>query len=108
MGEASVFDAYRAGRALDGQLQHGDALQAVAFDDISGVGWVLTKVELVLLTDGVISERVPLESLSGEVTKQPAGLDVRVRDDTKGTVLIAAFRRSNKFTDLLEQLLASR
>jgi hypothetical protein len=105
MPEVSVFDAYRASRALEGQLADGDALQVVATDDVTRNYWCLTKQELVVLKDDKIVSRVALERLQGEVRDTANGTEVRVTDATGGAVLIAGFRRANKLTAQLAAML---
>ena len=52
-----MFDAYRANKALEGQLRPGDSLQIVAVDDVTGDYWVVTRLEVILLSDGEIKSR---------------------------------------------------
>jgi hypothetical protein len=104
--EVSVFDAYRASRALEGQLADGDALQVVATDDVSRNSWCLTKQELVVLDGDVIVSRIAFDRMHGEVRPAATGTEVRVRDAKGGPVLIASFRRANTLTSRLVAILA--
>ena len=101
-----MFDAYRANRALAGHLAEGDALQVVASDDVTRNYWCVTKQDLIVLQADRILGRVPLERLHGEVRSTPSGTEVRVTDTKGGPVLIASFRRANKLTRHLADLLA--
>jgi len=96
-----MFDAYRANKALEGQLRPGDSLQAVAVDDVTGDYWVVTGHEVVVLSGGEIRTRFELDALKGEVSTTSAGVEVRLRNMTTGELSIAAFRRSNKVTERL-------
>jgi hypothetical protein len=108
MPETSVFDAYRANRALQGHLADGDALQALAGDDVTRNYWCLTQRELVVLKGDTIVARLPLERMHGEVRSTPNGTEVRVTDTKGGPVLIASFRRANKLTTKLAAMLSGR
>ena len=101
MPEVSVFDAYRANKALEGQLRPGDSLQVVAVDDVTGDYWVITAHEVIVLADGEIKARFELEQLHGEVSERPSGVEVRLRDTTTGELNIASFRRANRVTQRL-------
>ena len=105
MPETSVFDAYRASRALAGHLADGDELQAVASDDVTRHYWCLTKQELVVLKGDQIVGRLPFERMHGEVRSTSSGTEVRVTDTKGGPVLIASFRRANKVTKQLAAML---
>jgi hypothetical protein len=105
MPETSVFDAYRANRALEGRLAEGDSLQVVASDDVTRNYWCLTKRELVVLTGEAIVARLPLERLHGEIRSTSSGVEVRVTDTKGGPMLIASFRRANKLTTKLATFL---
>jgi hypothetical protein len=107
MPEATVFDAYRAAKAIDGHLREGDSLQHVAVDDVTGDYWITTAHELILVADSAIKVRYPFERLRGEVTTSAAGVDVRVRDAGGQGLSIASFRRPNKVTERLATLLAA-
>jgi len=96
-----VFDAYRANKALEGHLHPGDSLQVVAVDDVTGDYWVVTGQEVIVVSDAEIRSRFDLEGLRGEVTENPAGVEVRLRDATTGALSIAAFRRPNRLTQRL-------
>ena len=100
-----MFDAYRASRALEGQLADGDALQVVAADDVTRSYWCLTKQELVVLDGDVIVARIAFDRMHGEVRTAPSGTEVRVSDGKGGPVLIASFRRANKLTAQLSTML---
>src|SRR3954451_22570359 len=100
MPEASVFDAYRANKALEGHLRPGDNLQVVAVDDVTGDYWVVTGQEVIVLSDGDIRSRFDLDQLQGEVSETAAGVEVRLRDSAGG-LSIAAFRRPNRVTERL-------
>ena len=100
-----MFDAYRANKALEGQLRPGDSLQLVAVDDVTGDYWVLTGEELIVLADGQIRTRFDLDDLNGEVATTPAGVEVRLRGRSTTELSIAAFRRPNKVTERLAALL---
>src|SRR3954471_20182827 len=106
MPEANMFDAYRANKALEGQLRPGDSLQAVAVDDVTGDYWVVTGHEVVVLSGGEIRTRFELDTLKGEVSTTSAGVEVRLRNTT-GELSIAAFRRSNKVTERLSAQLGN-
>src|SRR5690348_5201381 len=108
MPEVSVFDAYRASRALEGHLADGDSLQVVASDDVTRNYWCLTKQDLIVLKGNEIVARVPLERVHGEVRSTSNGTEVRVTDTKGGPVLIASFRRANKLTNQLAALLAGQ
>ena len=101
MPEANVFDAYRANKALDGQLRPGDSLQVVAVDDVTGDCWVVTGLEVIVVADGEIRSRFDLDKLQGEVSQTAAGVEVRLRAPVTGTLSIAAFRRPNRVTERL-------
>jgi hypothetical protein len=105
--EASVFDAYRANKALEGQLRPGDSLQVVAVDDVTGDYWVVTGEEVIVLGDGEIRSRLDLDTLQGEVSQTAAGLEVRLRNAITGALSIAAFRRPNRVTERLSAELGS-
>ena len=96
-----MFDAYRANKALEGQLRPGDSLQVLAVDDVTGDYWVVTCHEVVILTDGAIKARFELDAIHGEVSETPAGVEVRLRDATTGALSIASFRRPNRVTQRL-------
>lgn len=99
-----MFDVYRAKRALSGRLAEGDQLVAVAVDDVTKKPWVLTSGELIVLSEGAIEVRISLDQLAGTVTESSTIVDVRVRD-AAGEVWLGAFKRRNKLTSHLEQLL---
>jgi len=99
-----VFDAYRANKALDGQLRPGDSLQVVAVDDVTGDYWVVTGLEVIVVADGEIRSRFDLDRLQGEVSSTATGVEVRLRDPATGTLSLAAFRRSNRVTERLAAL----
>lgn len=101
-----MFDAYRANKALEGQLRPGDSLQAVAVDDVTGDYWVVTGQEVVVISGGDIRTRFDLEVLNGEVSTTSAGVEVRLRNMTTGDLSIGAFRRPNKVTERLKAQLA--
>ena len=105
MPEANVFDAYRANKALEGQLRPGDSLQVVAVDDVSGDYWVITGQEVVVISGGDIKARFDLDSLQGDVSTTPNGVEVRLRNTVTGALSIAAFRRPNRVTEKLAALL---
>jgi hypothetical protein len=98
--EVSVFDAYRASRALKPHLAADDRIELVASDDITSDYWVLTRQELFVLRGDTISRRLPLEHGAVSLRTTAAGVELRVRDTRGGAPLaIASFRRGNKFTD---------
>jgi hypothetical protein len=103
-----VFDAYRASKALEGHLRDGDRLRLVALDDVSGDYWVVTDHELIVISNGEITARFPLEPISGAVSSTATGVEVRVRSAAKPDTSIASFRRPNKVTDRLSSLLAPK
>jgi len=105
MPEANVFDAYRANKALEGQLRPGDSLQVVAIDEVSGDYWAITAQELVIIAAGAIKTRFDLDTLQGEVSTTPSGVEVRLRTAGTGELNIAAFRRPNRVTERLAALL---
>jgi hypothetical protein len=107
MPEASVFDAYRANKALEGRLRPGDSLQLVAVDDVTGDYWVITGQEVIVLGDGEIKSRFDLEQLQGDVSETATGVEVRLRDATTGGLSIAAFRRANRVTERLSAQLGN-
>jgi len=100
-----VFDAYRANKALDGQLRPGDSLKHVAIDDVSGDYWVITDHEVVVLADATIKARFGFDEVHGAVTQTAAGIEVRLRHPVTGALSIAAFRRPNRVTERLSALL---
>lgn len=101
-----MFDAYRAGKALEGHLRDGDSLQQVAVDDVTGDYWVVTHHELIVVAGSEIKARYPFEVLQSEVHESAAGVDVRVRAVPAGgqPMAIASFRRPNKVTARLASL----
>ena len=100
-----MFDAYRANKALDGQLRPGDKLQLLAVDDVTGDYWVVTGLEVIVVSNGEIKSRFDLDTLQGEVSGTPAGVEVRLRDPATGALSLAAFRRPNRVTERLAGLL---
>jgi hypothetical protein len=102
----TVFDAYRASKALEGHLSEGDSMQNVAVDDVSRDYWVITGHELILLADTVIKVRYPLDQLAGEVVTTQTGVEVRVRAG-KTELAIASFRRPNKVTERLAAIVGA-
>src|SRR3954451_11271970 len=77
MAEVSVFDAYQVQRALRGHLAEDDAMEMLARDDATGVYWVLTRRELVLVKDNRIGDRIPRDRLPG--TLEVTALSVTAR-----------------------------
>ena len=96
-----MFDAYRANKALEGQLRPGDSLQVVAVDDVTGDYWVVTGHEVIVLAGSEIKARFELGELHGEVSETATGVELRVRDATTGSLSIASFRRPNRVTQRL-------
>ena len=68
-----MFDAYQVQRALRGHLAAGDALETLARDDATGVFWVLTGPELVLVKDLEIDERIPRDAPRGRDRRHRRG-----------------------------------
>jgi len=102
-----VFDAYRANKALEGQLRPGDSLKVVAVDEVTGDYWVITCYELIVLAGSEIKARFELTQVHGAVSETPAGVEVRLRDATTGALSIAAFRRPNRVTQRLSEQLGN-
>ena len=102
-----MFDAYRANKALEGQLRPGDSLQVVAVDDVTGDYWVITGHEVIVLAGAEIKARFELEHVRGEVSRTPNGVEVRLRDTKTGALSIAAFRRTNRVTERLSEQLGN-
>ncbi len=103
MSEVSVFDAYQVQRALRGHLADGDAMETLARDEATGTYWVLTHLELVLVDDGQITDRLPRESLAGSVEVNEVAVTVRLRgSEAKG--LVGTFRKPNRLTNALADL----
>jgi len=102
-----VFDAYRANKALNGHLRPGDSLQLVAVDDVTGDYWVITGLEVIAIADGEIRSRFDLDKLQGEVSTTATGVEVRLRDRATGALSLAAFRRANRVTERLADLLGA-
>ena len=100
-----MFDAYQVQRALREHLADDDALETLARDDATGVFWVLTRRELVLLADLQIAERVPRAALAGEVETTDVGVTVRLRAGEGRKALLGTFRKPNRFTRALGEVL---
>lgn len=101
-----MFDAYRASRALKPHLADDDTIELVASDDITSDYWVLTSRELVILRGDVITTRLPLEHGAVAARSSAGGLELRVRDTRGGApLLIASFRRANKLTTRITEVM---
>jgi hypothetical protein len=105
MAEVSVFDAYQVQRALRGHLADGDALETLARDDATGVFWVLTRRELILVEDLQPGERVAREALAGDAETTDVGVTVRLRGSDGRKALVGTFRKPNRLTNALAELL---
>ena len=103
-----MFDAYRASRALKPHLAADDAIEFVASDDITSDYWVLTHRELIILRGDTIATRLPLDNGAVALRPSAGGVEVRVRDTRGGApTLIASFRRANKLTDRITEVMRS-
>ena len=96
-----MFDAYRANKALEGQLRPGDSLQVVAVDDVTGDYWVITHHEVIIVAGGQIRSRFELDQVHGDVAETSTGVEVRLREAGSGALSIASFRRPNRVTQRL-------
>lgn len=99
-----MFDAYQVQRALRGHLADGDAMETLARDDATGVFWVLTSQELVLVKDMQIADRLPRAQLSGEVERTEVAVTARVRGADAKTLLMGTFRKPNRLTHALAEI----
>lgn len=97
---------WRIRGALRGQLAPGDAIRAVARDEIGRDYWVLTDHELIQVKGGAITQRMPLTGAVGSVTMQPpAGVTVRLSSRRTGDKqMLTSFRRPNDVTRRLADL----
>lgn len=100
-----MFDAYQVQRALRGHLAAGDALETLARDDATGVFWVLTGLELVLVKDLEIDERIPRDALEGEIDVTDVGITVRLRGTDTRKALVGTFRKPSRLTKALGEAL---
>lgn len=100
-----MFDAYQVQRALRGHLAEGDALETLARDDATGVFWVLTGRELILVEDLQVAGRIARDTLAGEVEVTDVGITVRVRGADTRTPLLGTFRKPGRFTNALAEAL---
>jgi hypothetical protein len=105
MAEVSVFDAYQVQRALRGHLADDDAMEMLARDDATGVYWVLTRRELVLVKDNRIGERIPRERLGGIVDVTDLAVTARVRGSDPRMTLVGTFRKPNRLTRALAEII---
>ncbi|MDQ1696097.1 MAG: hypothetical protein QOJ03_1450 [Frankiaceae bacterium] len=97
-----MFDAFRARRAIEGHLQAGEEVEAIAIDDATGDYVVMTTSHLVVLKGDTITSRIPLDRIQGETTSTEAtGSTLRIHDTSTGKVVIATFRRRNKLIEML-------
>ena len=99
-----MFDAYQVQRALRGHLADGDAMETLARDDATGVFWVLTKQELVLVKDMQIADRLPRAQLAGEVARTDVAVTARVRGADGKKLLMGTFRKPNRLTQALAEI----
>jgi hypothetical protein len=104
MAEASVFVAYQVQRALRGHLAEDDAMQMLARDDATGVFWVLTRRELVLVKNMQIEDRLPRAELTGDVEVTDVTVTVRVRTADRSKVVMGTFRKRNRLTEALAEI----
>lgn len=102
-----MFDAYQVQRVLRGHLADDDALETLARDDATGAFWVLTQLELVVVQNQQIAERVARDALEGDVEATDAGVTVRVRGTGSSKALVGTFRKANRFTGALAAILDS-
>ena len=100
-----MFDAYQVQRALRGHLAEGEALETLARDDVTGAFWVLTARELILLKDLQVEERIPRESLEGEIEITDVGVTVRLWGADARKPLVGTFRKANRLTKALGEAL---
>jgi hypothetical protein len=105
MAEVSVFDAYQVQRALRGHLADDDALETLARDDATGAFWVLTRAELIVMSDMQLSERIPRDALVGEVEVTDVAVTARLRATDSSPALLGTFRKPNRFTTALGEVL---
>jgi len=104
MAEVSVFEAYQVQRALRGHLADGDAMQTLARDDATGVFWVLTERELILVENLQVGDRLTRDELAGEVDATDVGVTVRLRTTDGPKALVGTFRKPNRLTNALAEL----
>ena len=100
-----MFDAYQVQRALRGHLGEDDALETLARDDATGVFWALTRRELVFVEDMQVRRRVPREALRGDVETTDVGVTVRLHSADGPKAIVGTFRKANRFTKALAELL---
>src|SRR3954452_12470699 len=119
MAEVSVFDAYQVQRALRGHLAEDDAMEMLARDDATGVYWVLTRRELILVKDNRLGERIPRDRLrGGGAGNDPAvagggrsaaapdwAVPARAGGNAPRMTLLAPFRKPNRLTRALAEII---
>jgi hypothetical protein len=105
MAEVSVFDAYQVQRALRGHLADDDAMETLARDDATGAYWVLTHRELVLVKDHEVGERISRDELAGAVEAADVAITVRVHGGEPRTALVGTFRKPNRLTRALAEII---
>ena len=99
-----MFDAYQVQRALRGHLADGDAMETLARDDATDVFWVLTRQDLVLVKDMQIADRLSRAELAGEVERTDVAVTVRVRGGDGKKRLMGTFRKPNRLTEALADI----
>jgi hypothetical protein len=105
MAEVSVFDAYQVQRALRGHLADGDAMEMLARDDATGAYWVLTHHELILVKDQEVGDRLSRHGLAGSIEVTDVAVTVRVRGGEPRTALLGTFRKPNRLTRALAEII---
>jgi len=100
-----VFDAYQVQRALRGHLAEDDVMEMLARDDATGAYWVLTGRELLLVQDQQIGDRFARDELSGSVETSEVAVTVRIRGGESRPALLGTFRKPNRLTRALEEVL---
>jgi hypothetical protein len=106
MGKGLGFGGRRARAAARAQLQPGDAIQAMARDEIARDYLVLTDRELLRVRQGVVVQRLAVTNAGGAVTEQPIGVTIRVhtRQPSDGH-MVSTFRTHNDLTRRLADIL---
>jgi hypothetical protein len=96
----------RARAAVRAHVQPGDAIEAVARDDIARDYLVLTSRQLFRVRQGVVVQRMEVTSAGGAVTEQATGVTIRVhtRQPSDGH-MVSTFRTHNDLTRRLAAML---
>jgi len=104
MTEVSVFDAYQVQRALRGHLADDDAMETIARDEATGSYWVLTHRELILVKDQQVGDRLARDEIAGSIDRNDVAVSVRLRGHEPGTAIVGTFRKPNRLTNALAEI----